>query len=145
MEAHFLQKAYCATWVSAYHLKVVIDSLFAHFFSQFHDQKVMQTPRKWSSLPVEVRFRLLADAKRLPRQRKSGLLLGRSAWPRNCMRKDKGDSQFPANVQRIPLARTSESIDIRDLPPAEVVFGQSSLMAIAREKLQRVAASPWRW
>ena len=39
----------------------------------------------------------------------------------------------------MPLAPTSDSVDIRDLPPAEVVFGQSSLMAIAKDKLQRVA------
>jgi two-component system response regulator AtoC len=37
------------------------------------------------------------------------------------------------------LARTNDSVDIRRLPPAEVIFGRSSLMAAAREKLQRVA------
>ena len=37
------------------------------------------------------------------------------------------------------MARTSHSLDTRDLPPSEVIFGQSSLMAIAREKLVRVA------
>jgi two-component system response regulator AtoC len=39
----------------------------------------------------------------------------------------------------MPLVRASESADIRDLPPAEIVFGQTALMAIAREKLERVA------
>jgi two-component system, NtrC family, response regulator AtoC len=37
------------------------------------------------------------------------------------------------------LARATESLDIRDLPPIEVIFGRSSLMAAAREKLERVA------
>jgi two-component system, NtrC family, response regulator AtoC len=41
----------------------------------------------------------------------------------------------------MPLVRTSDSFDIRDLPPPEVIFGQSSLMAAARDKLQRVADS----
>ena len=39
------------------------------------------------------------------------------------------------------MARASETVDIRDLPPLEVIFGQSSLMAAAREKLERVAAT----
>lgn len=37
------------------------------------------------------------------------------------------------------MARNTDSVDLRDLPPTEVVFGQSSLMAAAREKLDRVA------
>jgi two-component system response regulator AtoC len=41
----------------------------------------------------------------------------------------------------MPLTRAVESLDIRDLPPIEVVFGRSSLMAAAREKLERVAAT----
>ncbi len=39
----------------------------------------------------------------------------------------------------MPLSHTTESSDLRDLPPAEVIFGQTSLMAVAREKLERVA------
>jgi two-component system response regulator AtoC len=39
----------------------------------------------------------------------------------------------------MPLERAKESADLRDLPPMEVIFGQSSLMAAAREKLERVA------
>jgi two-component system response regulator AtoC len=39
----------------------------------------------------------------------------------------------------MPLARASESADLRDLPPTEVIFGQTPLMAVAREKLERVA------
>ena len=39
----------------------------------------------------------------------------------------------------MPLARASESFDIRDLPPTEVIFGHSSGMGIAREKLERSA------
>jgi two-component system response regulator AtoC len=39
----------------------------------------------------------------------------------------------------MPLARATESTNFRDLPPAEVIFGQSPLMAVAREKLERVA------
>jgi two-component system response regulator AtoC len=39
----------------------------------------------------------------------------------------------------MPLAHAHETVDIRDLPPMEVIFGQSSLMAAAREKLERVA------
>ena len=37
------------------------------------------------------------------------------------------------------MARATNSLDTRDLPPADVIFGQSSPMAIAREKLERVA------
>lgn len=37
------------------------------------------------------------------------------------------------------LARAAESADLRDLPPTEVIFGHTSLMAVAREKLERVA------
>jgi two-component system response regulator AtoC len=37
------------------------------------------------------------------------------------------------------LPRTSWTIDARDLPPIEVVFGKSPAMAAAREKLERVA------
>src|ERR1035437_4253154 len=37
------------------------------------------------------------------------------------------------------LSRTTESIDLRELPPTEVIFGQSPMMAVAREKLERVA------
>jgi two-component system response regulator AtoC len=37
------------------------------------------------------------------------------------------------------LTRTTASADFRDLPPLETVFGQSSMMAVAREKLERVA------
>jgi len=39
----------------------------------------------------------------------------------------------------MPLARATETAEIRDLPPMEVIFGQSSMMAVAREKLERVA------
>ena len=41
--------------------------------------------------------------------------------------------------QDMPLARATEFVDLRDLPPMDVIFGQSSLMAAAREKLERVA------
>lgn len=37
------------------------------------------------------------------------------------------------------MSRSIESVDTRDLPPADLVFGQSSLMAVARNKLERVA------
>ncbi len=39
----------------------------------------------------------------------------------------------------MPLARATEFVDLRDLPPMDVIFGQSSMMASAREKLQHVA------
>ena len=39
----------------------------------------------------------------------------------------------------MPLARASWFVDIRDLPPMDVIFGRSSAMAAAREKLERVA------
>jgi len=39
----------------------------------------------------------------------------------------------------MPLAPTSDSVDTRELPPAEMIFGQSSLMASAKDKLERVA------
>jgi two-component system response regulator AtoC len=37
------------------------------------------------------------------------------------------------------LSRAMESVDLHELPPMEVIFGQSPLMAVAREKLERVA------
>jgi two-component system response regulator AtoC len=39
----------------------------------------------------------------------------------------------------MPSARTNESDELRELPPVEMIFGQSPLMAAAREKLERVA------
>jgi two-component system response regulator AtoC len=39
----------------------------------------------------------------------------------------------------MPLARASSFVDIRDLPPMNVIFGQSAMMAAAREKLERIA------
>jgi two-component system, NtrC family, response regulator AtoC len=37
--------------------------------------------------------------------------------------------------------RATEYVDIRDLPPMNVIFGQSSMMALARQKLERTAES----
>ncbi len=37
------------------------------------------------------------------------------------------------------LPRTSGLVDVHDLPPDEVIFGQSPQMAIAKQKLERVA------
>lgn len=39
----------------------------------------------------------------------------------------------------MPLARATEFVDLRDLPPTEVIFGRTAVMAAAREKLERVA------
>ena len=39
----------------------------------------------------------------------------------------------------MPLARATEFVDLRDLPPMDVIFGQTSTMGAAREKLERVA------
>jgi two-component system response regulator AtoC len=39
----------------------------------------------------------------------------------------------------MPLARSVEFVDSRDLPPMDVIFGRSSMMAVARDKLERVA------
>jgi two-component system response regulator AtoC len=39
----------------------------------------------------------------------------------------------------MPLARATEFVDLRDLPPIDVIFGQTSAMAAARQKLERVA------
>jgi two-component system response regulator AtoC len=39
----------------------------------------------------------------------------------------------------MPLPRLNETDELRELPPIEVFFGQSPLMASAREKLERVA------
>ncbi len=39
----------------------------------------------------------------------------------------------------MPLARTAEFVDSRDLPPMDVIFGRSPMMAAARAKLERVA------
>ena len=38
-------------------------------------------------------------------------------------------------------ARTAEFVDIRDLPPMNVIFGQSPMMTLARQKLERTAES----
>jgi two-component system response regulator AtoC len=38
-------------------------------------------------------------------------------------------------------ARTAEFVDIRDLPPMNVIFGQSPKMTLARQKLERTAES----
>lgn len=37
------------------------------------------------------------------------------------------------------LARAAEAVDLRDLPPMDVIFGQSPMMAAARAKLERIA------
>jgi two-component system response regulator AtoC len=37
------------------------------------------------------------------------------------------------------LARANESVDVHEMPPDEVIFGVSPQMAIARQKLERVA------
>ena len=39
----------------------------------------------------------------------------------------------------MPFARTSWTVDTRELPPLEVIFGKSPVMAAVREKLDRVA------
>ncbi|MGA2888156.1 MAG: sigma 54-interacting transcriptional regulator [Terracidiphilus sp.] len=39
----------------------------------------------------------------------------------------------------MPLTRATIAVDFHDLPPIEVIFGHSSMMAAAREKLERVA------
>jgi two-component system response regulator AtoC len=39
----------------------------------------------------------------------------------------------------MPLARATEFVDLRDLPPMDVIFGKSSMMAAAREKMERTA------
>ena len=39
----------------------------------------------------------------------------------------------------MPLARASEFVDLLSLPPQDLIFGQSPMMAAAREKLERVA------
>jgi two-component system response regulator AtoC len=39
----------------------------------------------------------------------------------------------------MPLARASQFVDIRELPPMDVIFGQSSQMAVARDRLERIA------
>ena len=39
----------------------------------------------------------------------------------------------------MPLARALESAELRDLPPTEVIFGRTPELAVAREKLERVA------
>src|SRR5580700_3525528 len=39
----------------------------------------------------------------------------------------------------MPLARATEFVDLRDLPPMDVIFGHTAAMTAAREKLERVA------
>jgi two-component system response regulator AtoC len=39
----------------------------------------------------------------------------------------------------MPLVRAVDFVDIRELPPMEVIYGRSSMMAIAREKIERIA------
>jgi two-component system, NtrC family, response regulator AtoC len=42
----------------------------------------------------------------------------------------------------MPSPRINDSVDLRDLPPDEIVFGRTPVMAAARDKLLRVADSP---
>jgi two-component system response regulator AtoC len=51
--------------------------------------------------------------------------------------------KFPQLSMRLemPLARACEAIDVRELPPLNVVFGRSPKMAVAYEKLHRVAGT----
>jgi two-component system response regulator AtoC len=39
------------------------------------------------------------------------------------------------------LARASWSVDLRDLPPMDLIFGQTSVMAAARKRLEKVAGT----
>src|SRR5665811_1400063 len=39
------------------------------------------------------------------------------------------------------LARASWFVDVRDLPPLDVIFGQSSAMASARERMDRIGGT----
>jgi two-component system response regulator AtoC len=39
------------------------------------------------------------------------------------------------------LARASWSVDLRDLPPMDVIFGETSVMAAVRERLEKVAGT----
>ena len=39
----------------------------------------------------------------------------------------------------MPLARAIEFFDVRNLPPTDLIFGRSPMMAAAREKLERIA------
>jgi two-component system response regulator AtoC len=41
----------------------------------------------------------------------------------------------------MPQARAIETADLHDLPPLPIIFGQSPMMSVAREKLERVAAT----
>lgn len=41
----------------------------------------------------------------------------------------------------MPLARASWIVDVRDLPPLELIFGQTSAMVSARERLERIAGT----
>jgi two-component system response regulator AtoC len=41
----------------------------------------------------------------------------------------------------MPLARASWFVDVRDLPPMDVIFGQTSTMTSVREKLERIAVT----
>ena len=39
----------------------------------------------------------------------------------------------------MPQARDTEFVNIRDLPPPDLIFGQSSMISAARERLERAA------
>jgi two-component system response regulator AtoC len=41
----------------------------------------------------------------------------------------------------MPLSRASWFVDIRDLPPTDVIFGQTSVMAACRERLEKIAGT----
>jgi two-component system response regulator AtoC len=43
--------------------------------------------------------------------------------------------------EKMARTRATEYVDIRDLPPANVIFGQSPMMALARQKLDKTADS----
>src|SRR5271154_2041436 len=42
----------------------------------------------------------------------------------------------------MPVTHATEFLNIRDLPPVDLIFGRSSTMAAARDKMERVANTP---
>ena len=58
-------------------------------------------------------------------------------WPESC--NIVSLDTFPLKRIEMALSRASWSVNVHDLPPMDVIFGRSAVMAAAREKLDRIA------
>jgi len=59
-------------------------------------------------------------------------------WLSSCIQNERNQSSTRVCENMFP-AQANGSVELRDLPPMEIIYGQTPRMAIAREKLERVA------